>query len=359
MQLRFHWMFPKGGEIAMKTAQETSRVLTNKSDSPAGVPDMDNWVEFSCLAEDLGIDSVLLSFSRYEPDTFLIACALGRATKKLKFISAYRLGLMKPTTFVQQVNTLSTLIGGRVALNIVAGSSPKEQRSYGDFLSHDERYARAMEYLDICSAFWSGSNAVNFEGKYCKIENGKISTPFLAPDRSAPEIYIAGHSEQAERLAYAQGCCWLRLIDTPENLSDIVARTREQGVEVCLRLGLICRETRAQAIQAAQMLLPTDIAISREERTRLNTSDSKTLRGALASADDIGWLSDTIWAGLVPHYGSSAITLVGSKQEVADAFLEFKRIGVTQFIISGWPKLDEMVIFGREVLPLVRAAEAG
>ena len=34
-----------------------------------------------------------------------------------------------------------------------------------------------------------------------------------------------------------------------------------------------------------------------------------------------------------------------------------KRIGVTQFIISGWPKLDEMVIFGREVLPLVRDAE--
>ena len=43
--------------------------------------------------------------------------------------------------------------------------------------------------------------------------------------------------------------------------------------------------------------------------------------------------------------------------ELCEAFLEYKRIGVTQFIISGWPKLDEMVIFGREVLPLVRDAE--
>jgi len=30
---------------------------------------------------------------------------------------------------------------------------------------------------------------------------------------------------------------------------------------------------------------------------------------------------------------------------------------VTQFIIAGWPKLEEMMIFGREVLPLVRELE--
>jgi hypothetical protein len=37
--------------------------------------------------------------------------------------------------------------------------------------------------------------------------------------------------------------------------------------------------------------------------------------------------------------------------------MEYKEIGVTQFIIAGWPKLDEMVIFGREVMPLVRELE--
>jgi len=30
---------------------------------------------------------------------------------------------------------------------------------------------------------------------------------------------------------------------------------------------------------------------------------------------------------------------------------------VTQFIIAGWPKLEEMMIFGREVLPRVRELE--
>src|SRR6266550_7909135 len=131
--LRFHWMFPKGGEVAMKTAQETSRVLTTRSMSPAALPDMEGWVQFARSAEEAGIESVLLSFSRYEPDTLLIACAMGQATTRLKFIVAYRMGLMQPATFVQQVNTLSALIGGRLALNIVAGSSTLEQRGYGDF----------------------------------------------------------------------------------------------------------------------------------------------------------------------------------------------------------------------------------
>src|SRR5262249_6810731 len=132
MTLRFHWMLPKGGEVGMKSPQATSRVLTTESSSPCGQPDMEGWLRFARRAEQVGIESVLLSFSRYEPDTLMIACAVGRATRKLKFIVAYRSGLMQPTTFVQQLNTLSALIEGRVAVNIVAGSSAAEQRGYGD-----------------------------------------------------------------------------------------------------------------------------------------------------------------------------------------------------------------------------------
>src|SRR5689334_304608 len=125
---------------------------------------------------------------------------------------------MQPPTFVQQINTLWGLIGGRVSLNIVAGSSTIEQHGYGDFLDHDERYARAEEFLTVCRAFWSnngevaayntetaaddatrenqrrapknkrdrGANngEVNFAGKYCQVEKGKIYTPFQSPDRS-------------------------------------------------------------------------------------------------------------------------------------------------------------------------------
>lgn len=340
----------------MKTAQETSRVATTKANSPAALPDMEGWTRFARCAEDAGIESVLLSFSRYEPDTILIACAMGQVTTRLKFIVAYRMGLMQPATFVQQINTLSGVIDGRVSLNIVAGSSTVEQHGYGDFLDHDERYARAEEFLEVCRAFWARNGDVNFAGKYCHVEKGKIYTPFQAPDRKSPEIYVSGHSEQAQHLALTRGSCYLRLIDTPEKLSATVSHFRANGVDVCLRLCVVCRPTHDEALAAAHALLPSQ-EVEREERGILSRSDSKTLKDALAAADDVGWLNRNLWAGLVPYYGSSAMTLVGTPEDLAAAFLEYKKIGVSQFIIAGWPKLEEMMIFGREVLPLVRTAE--
>ena len=37
--------------------------------------------------------------------------------------------------------------------------------------------------------------------------------------------------------------------------------------------------------------------------------------------------------------------------------MEYKEIGISQFLFMGWPDLDEMTFFGREILPLVRERE--
>lgn len=355
MSLKFHWMLPKGGEVALdgrQTAREAARyrIESMQSTSPAVRPDLAGWTHFARHAEAAGIDSVLISFSRYEPDPFLVACALGQAVEKLKFIIAYRSGLMQPTTFVQQMNTVSALVQGRVSFNIVAGSSSEEQRGYGDYLSHDERYARAEEFLAVCNAFWRANGEVNFEGKYYRVEQAKLATPFVATDRSAPDIYVSGHSEQSERLASSQGSCWLRVAESPEKLQPVVARTRERGLEVCLRCCLLCRPTRAEAIAAAESLLPEDA----NESTTTLKDDSQMYREGGALKSDAFWPEPWLWTGLVPHYGPVWTTLVGTPRELAAAFLEYERIGVTEFIISGWPEVETVDLFGREILPLIK-----
>ena len=355
-------MLPKGGEVAVGTTQTPQeaalyRIQSTNSDSPAPLPDMKGWVHFAQQAETSGIESILVSFSRYEPDPFMVSCALGRATSKLKFIAAYRSGLMQPTTFVQQVNTLSALIGGRIAINIVAGSSKAEQRSYGDYLAHDERYERAEEFLSVCNSFWRASGEVNFEGKHYRVEQGKLHTPFLAPDRTSPEVYVSGHSENAEALARRQGTCLLRVADIAEKLQPSVARVRGQGIEVCLRVCVLCRPTRDEAVSVAESLLP-EREIPKEERSIVVKDDSQMYREASAIADRAkSWLTHSLWTGLVPYYGPVWTALVGTPNEIAEAVLEYKRIGVTQFIMSGWPELDTVATFGRDVLPLVREAE--
>ena len=359
-------MLPKGGEVRLdgrQTPLEAARyrIESMSTESPAPKPDLAGWTHFARRAEAAGIEQVLISFSRYEPDPFLVACALGQAVEKLKFIIAYRSGLMQPTTFVQQMNTASALVQGRVAFNIVAGSSSAEQHGYGDFLSHDERYARAEEFLAVCNAFWNGDEEVNFKGRYYCVEQGKIATPFVASaggnaaapvtsSRTRPEIYVSGHSPRSEELAYSQGTCWLRVAEAPEKLAPIVARARQRGVGVCLRLCLLCRPTREEAIEVAESLLPVD----RYESTTTLKDDSQMYREGNSVRSDAHWLTHSLWTGLVPHYGPVWTTLLGTPREIADALLEYERIGVTEFIISGWPEVETVDTFGREILPLVR-----
>jgi alkanesulfonate monooxygenase len=357
MTLKFHWMLPKGGEVALDGRQSPReaaryRIESMQSSSPAVRPDLTGWTHFARHAEDAGIDSVLISFSRYEPDPFLVACALGQAVDKLGFIIAYRSGLMQPTTFVQQMNTVSALVQGRVSFNIVAGSSSEEQRGYGDYLSHDERYARAEEFLAVCNAFWRANGDVNFEGKYYRVEQAKLATPFVAPHKKSPEIFVSGHSEQSEHLASSQGTCWLRVAESPKKLEPIVARTRERGTGVCLRCCLLCRPTRGEAIEGAQSLLPADAA----ESTTTLKDDSQMYREGNELKRDAFWPEPWLWTGLVPHYGPVWTTMIGTPYELASAFLEYKRIGVTEFIISGWPEVDTVDTFGREILPRIKEA---
>ena len=38
--------------------------------------------------------------------------------------------------------------------------------------------------------------------------------------------------------------------------------------------------------------------------------------------------------------------------------MEYRGLGVSQFILSGWPNTEAVTYFGREILPRVRAREA-
>ena len=364
MPLRFHWMLPQGGEVIVggrQTVREAAcyRLESARGMTRSGRPDLEGWTHFARHAEAAGIDSVLISFSRFEPDPILVACALGRETTTLTFIAAYRSGLIQPATFVQQINTLSCLIQGRVAVNIVAGSASIEQHGYGDFLEHEARYARAEEFLAVCRAFWRSSGEVDFDGVHFRVVRGRLTTPFVAPDRREPEVYVSGHSASAERVALSQGSCLLRVADAPEKLRATVERSRTQGVEVCLRMCVICRPTREEALTVAESLLPANRQPGgRSRHVALNDDSVMYRETAVASGDADAWLDRSLWAGLAPYYGPVWTTLLGTPAEIAEALLAYKAIGVTQFIMSGWPELDEVITFGREVVPLVRQAEA-
>lgn len=352
MSLRFHWRLPLAGE-------EPGGMAAPPPGTPASaLPDLPAHVRFCRLAESCGIDSLLMACGYYMPDPIPLVAALGTATTTIRFMLAYRSGLLLPTVFAQQVNTLAALNGGRLSLNMVIGHSVEEQRCYGDFLTHDERYHRADEFLAICRALWRRDGDVDFAGRYFRVEKARLGTPFLAAGRTAPEIYLGGGSPLAREVALKHADCWLRLGDSPENLRAEVEAVRRQGIDAGIRLSLVARPTREEAVAAAHALVERgDREWVREVFVR--SSDSASMRSTFGLGEEEGshWRTPWLWTGAVASRGASAVCLVGTPDDIAGAVLEYARVGLRQFIFSGWPNSEALSYFGNEILPRIRLRE--
>src|SRR5690349_14467705 len=222
----------------------------------SGVPNLAEHAAFCRAAEECGIDALLMAFGFTMPDPLAYSVAQAARTQKIRFLVAVRSGICAPTYFVQQINTLSALTSGRVCINIVAGRAPDELRYYGDFLTHDERYERTDEFWQICHGLWRDDGPVGFNGRYYRVEDARVNTPFDGDSElGRPEIYLGGSSEQAVALAIRHADCLLTLADTPERLAPRIQPVLDSGTEVGLLVTLICRPTRAEAVDAAHALV--------------------------------------------------------------------------------------------------------
>ena len=349
--MRFHWSLSQVGDKFRRTKATTQMT---------GLLSLEAQIEFCRQAEHSGIESVLMAFGFTRPDPAVLSVALAGFTERIKFMIACRSGIFSPAFFVQQINTVSALTGGRVCVNIVTGHSPHELRYYGDFLSHDERYERTDEFLSICRAFWEQESQVDFAGKYYKVQGGRLNTPFVSAGRRGPEIFLGGNSQLADDLAIKHAHCLWRFPDAPERLAPRIAPLLERGIEVGLLVSMICRPTRQEAINCARsMLEEVGEQPRRFHKEFAQKSDSIGFKRNFELAENGAseWLTPALWTGAIPYLGAPAIALVGSPLEIASAIIEYKQIGISQFLFMGWPDLDEMKRFSEQVLPLIRKME--
>ena len=61
-----------------------------------------------------------------------------------------------------------------------------------------------------------------------------------------------------------------------------------------------------------------------------------------------------LWAGVGLVRGGAGTALVGSHGQVADLIEEYAALGISEFILSGYPHLEEAYWFGEGVLPELR-----
>jgi alkanesulfonate monooxygenase len=253
--------------------------------------------------------------------------------------------------------------GGRLLLNVVTGGDSAEQNAYGDWLDKEGRYARCAEFLQIVRGLWTGGT-VDFEGEHLHVAGGAIGR---VPD-PLPEIYFGGSSPAALDVAARHVDAYLTWGEPPDLVAEKIGRVRELAAEhgrtvrFGIRLHVVSRDTAAEAWAEAEKLLD---GISEEEiakvHARMQTTQSEGQRRMLelhgGSRTNLE-VSPNLWAGVGLARGGAGTALVGSHEEVADRIEEYAAIGLDEFILSGYPHLEELYWFGEGVLPLLEARGA-
>jgi alkanesulfonate monooxygenase len=126
-----------------------------------------------------------------------------------------------------------------------------------------------------------------------------------------------------------------------------------------IRLHVISRDTAGEAWRQADRLIEdVDEAMIRQVQAGLATSESEGLRRMRelhgGSRDGLE-VSPNLWAGVGLVRGGAGTALVGSHTEVADRIEEYAGLGISEFILSGYPHLEEAYWFGEGVLPILAA----
>lgn len=92
-------------------------------------------------------------------DPAVLAPVLAYVTEHLGVVVTENVLQEHPYSFARKMTTLDHLSGGRIGWNIVTSFLPGAGRNlgYGGLPSHEERYARADDYLDVVYKLWEAS----------------------------------------------------------------------------------------------------------------------------------------------------------------------------------------------------------
>jgi alkanesulfonate monooxygenase len=308
--------------------------------------------------EENGWGGALIGTGWGRPDTLTVATALAARTTTFKPLVAIRPGYWHPAHFASSAATLHHLTGGRVLVNIVSGKD--NLGAYGDSEGDQaHRYARTKEFLQLVRRLWTGSN-VTFTGDHFHVTDSTV-VPRLPGGH--PKLYFGGASEAAERVAATEADVQLfwgepldgvrERIERLKLLSDKLGR-EHAPLEFGLRITTLIRDTTEQAWADAE---------ARVARMAAGTQAQDPLRRAavgqqrlldLAARGDV--LDDNLYTapGRVGGGGAGTTWLVGTPAEVASSLRKYQELGITHFVLSDTPYLEEIKHQGRDLLPLLR-----
>jgi alkanesulfonate monooxygenase len=358
-----HWFLPTSGDsrsdlsLGNAVGGAGSRA---RSEGGERAPDLQYIGQIARSAESLGFVGALTPTSSWCEDGWVMSAALTQLTRTFKFLIAFRPGLISPTLITQMAATYQRVSGGRLLLNVVTGGDDVEQRRFGDGLDKEARYARCAEYLHVFRELWEEGGPLTFQGDYVNIEGATVT---LAEPR--PDIYFGGSSSPALEVAARYADVYLTWGEPPEAVAEKIAAVRERAqangreLRFGIRLHVITRESSEEAWAEADRLLrgldPEQIERAQAIQAASQSEGQRRMSALHNGRTDGLEVYPNLWAGVGLVRGGAGTALVGSHEEVADRMAEYHELGIDEFILSGYPHLEEVYRVGEGVLPVLRS----
>jgi len=315
-----------------------------------------------------GFDRVLIAHSSASPDGGQIAAYVLHQTQRLGVLLAHRPGFVAPTLAARQLSTLDHFSGGRLAVHIISGGDDTEQQRDGDFLDHTARYRRTDEYLDVVKTAWTSDAPFDHQGEFYRVKGHK-SQIRPVPRANLPHlpVYFGGASDAAIEVAGKHADVYALWGESLDQVAELVGRVRtaaaRYGRQDKIRFSLSLRPVIAATEEAAWARADAILERAKEVVTRSpnftrRPQDPQNVgaKRLLAAAARGAVVDRRLWTGMaaLTKAAGNSTGLVGTPEQVADALVEYYRLGITTFLVRGFDPLEDALAYGRDLLPIAR-----
>ena len=291
-----------------------------RSSYPGLVADVARW------SEAVGCEGTLVYTDNGILDPWLVAQLIIRATDRLCPLVAVQAVYMHPYSVAKMVSSLAHLYGRRTYLNIVAGGFRNDLIALGDDTPHDERYDRAIEYVEIIKQLVAGPEPVSLKGRYYNVTNLRLRPQ--VPSECVPGITMSGSSPAGLAAARTVGAIAVKY---PRPSGQEEEQVQEESG---MRIGIVTREDREEAWRVAYERFPEDRQGQIAHHLAMQVSDSQWHRQLSELAHDAAADDNPYWLGPFDNYKTFCPYLVGDHTRVAAELRRYMDLGFSTFILD-------------------------
>ncbi|WP_258066251.1 LLM class flavin-dependent oxidoreductase [Pseudoclavibacter sp. RFBA6] len=213
-------------------AHLSSGIWRHPADRSAEYKNIDYWVDYAKLLEGACFDGIFFADNIGYHDVYkgsvdealrdaaqipandpaYLIPAMAAATKGLGFGVTSSTAYDHPYAIARKFSTLDHITKGRIGWNVVTSYSDiaAKNHSVSKQRSHDDRYAHAEEFVDVCLKLWEGSwedDAVIRDTDACTyIDPSKVHTiDHVGENFSVPGIHLCEPSLQRSPVIFQAG----------------------------------------------------------------------------------------------------------------------------------------------------------